>query len=160
MSQRTAVETADSVFDPFFTDAAESCADRRHLVLDDPGRVLLVDRGAVDLFAVLLEDGVPTGRWTFLCRIGAGTLTTGSPTGPRHGIVARPVLGAVVSLLPTAHLERLSATGQDRVLPPVSSGTNPRGGRLSRNAPASNLDAFRVDQDVTVDHEDGDPYDR
>ena len=117
MSQRTAVETADSVFDPFFTDAAESCADRRHLVLDDPGRVLLVDRGAVDLFAVLLEDGVPTGRWTFLCRVGAGTLTTGSPTGPRHGIVARPVLGAVVSLLPTAHLERLSATGPDRVLP-------------------------------------------
>jgi antitoxin (DNA-binding transcriptional repressor) of toxin-antitoxin stability system len=31
---------------------------------------------------------------------------------------------------------------------------------MSRNAPASNLDAFRADQDATADHEDGDPYDR
>jgi antitoxin (DNA-binding transcriptional repressor) of toxin-antitoxin stability system len=31
---------------------------------------------------------------------------------------------------------------------------------MSRNAPASSLDAFRADQDATADHEDGDPYDR
>ena len=31
---------------------------------------------------------------------------------------------------------------------------------MSRNAPASYLDAFRADQNATADHEDGDPYDR
>lgn len=31
---------------------------------------------------------------------------------------------------------------------------------LSRNAGASDLDAFRADQDVTADHEGGDPNDR
>jgi prevent-host-death family protein len=31
---------------------------------------------------------------------------------------------------------------------------------MSRNAPASSLDAFRADQDAAADHEDGDPYDR
>jgi antitoxin (DNA-binding transcriptional repressor) of toxin-antitoxin stability system len=31
---------------------------------------------------------------------------------------------------------------------------------MSRNAPASSMDAFRADQDATADHEDGDPYDR
>lgn len=30
---------------------------------------------------------------------------------------------------------------------------------MSRNAPVSDLDAFRADQDATADHEDGDPYD-
>jgi len=31
---------------------------------------------------------------------------------------------------------------------------------MSRNAPGSNLDAFRADQDAAADHEDGDPYER
>ena len=31
---------------------------------------------------------------------------------------------------------------------------------MSRNAPGNNLDAFRADQDVAADHEDGDPYER
>ena len=31
---------------------------------------------------------------------------------------------------------------------------------MSRNAPISNLDAFRADQDATADHEDSDPNDR
>jgi prevent-host-death family protein len=31
---------------------------------------------------------------------------------------------------------------------------------MSRNAPASNLDAFRADQDATAEHNDDDPYDR
>jgi prevent-host-death family protein len=30
---------------------------------------------------------------------------------------------------------------------------------MSRNAPASSLDAFRADQDATADHEDDDRYD-
>jgi len=31
---------------------------------------------------------------------------------------------------------------------------------MSRNAPASDLDAFRADQDTVADHEDSDPYER
>jgi antitoxin (DNA-binding transcriptional repressor) of toxin-antitoxin stability system len=31
---------------------------------------------------------------------------------------------------------------------------------MSRNAPVSNLDAFRADQDATADHEDSGPYER
>ncbi|MFF7354041.1 NHLP bacteriocin export ABC transporter permease/ATPase subunit [Streptomyces filipinensis] len=106
----TPVTETASALHPFFTDAATPRTDR-HLVLDDPRRVLLVAQGAVDLFAVRLEAGTPVGRWTFLCRIDAGTLLPGSPTGPRHGIVARPVQGARVALLPTGHLESLSGDG-------------------------------------------------
>jgi hypothetical protein len=31
---------------------------------------------------------------------------------------------------------------------------------MSRNAPVSELDAFRADQDVVADHEESDPYER
>ena len=31
---------------------------------------------------------------------------------------------------------------------------------MSRNAPVSDLDAFRADQDAVADHEDSDPYER
>ena len=31
---------------------------------------------------------------------------------------------------------------------------------MSRNAPISELDAFRADQDAAADHEDSDPYER
>ena len=31
---------------------------------------------------------------------------------------------------------------------------------MSRNAPVSDLDAFRADQDAAADHEDADPYER
>jgi len=31
---------------------------------------------------------------------------------------------------------------------------------MSRNAPGSDLDAFRADQGAAADHEDGDPYER
>ncbi|MEU6220010.1 NHLP bacteriocin export ABC transporter permease/ATPase subunit [Streptomyces sp. NPDC047022] len=106
----TPVTEADSALHPFFTDAATPRTDR-HLVLDDPRKVLLVTHGAVDLFAVRLEAGAPVGRWTFLCRIDAGTLLPGSPTGPLHGIVARPVQGAQVALMPSHHLEGLSGEG-------------------------------------------------
>jgi hypothetical protein len=30
---------------------------------------------------------------------------------------------------------------------------------MSRNAPVSNLDAFRADQDAAAEHNDSDPYD-
>ncbi|MFI6446421.1 NHLP bacteriocin export ABC transporter permease/ATPase subunit [Kitasatospora sp. NPDC050543] len=110
----------ERAFAPFFTEAAGTGAAGavdlradRYLVLDDPGRMLLVQGGAVDLFAVRLTDGEPTGRWHFLCRIEAGTLLPGAPAGPVHGIVARPVLGAEVALLATSRLEGLSARGRD-----------------------------------------------
>ncbi|WP_051781653.1 MULTISPECIES: NHLP bacteriocin export ABC transporter permease/ATPase subunit [unclassified Streptomyces] len=100
-----------SAFAPFFSDAATP-ADLDtdpFTVLDDVRRVLLVESGAVDLFAVRLVDGVPTGRWNFLARVEAGALLMGSPSGPRHGIVGRPVPDTVLSYLPLSHLEGLSA---------------------------------------------------
>ncbi|MFH8385397.1 NHLP bacteriocin export ABC transporter permease/ATPase subunit [Kitasatospora sp. NPDC018058] len=105
---------AVEVSSPFFTEAAEPVeplADR-YLVLDDPGRMLLVRSGAVDLFAVQLASGAPQGRWHFLCRIEAGTLVPGAAAGPR-GIVARPVLGAELSFLATSWVEGLSARGRE-----------------------------------------------
>ncbi|MGF1432124.1 NHLP bacteriocin export ABC transporter permease/ATPase subunit [Kitasatospora sp. LaBMicrA B282] len=107
----TAVIERPLSFGEFFTAAAEPAdphADR-YLVLDDPDRMLLVLAGAVDLFAVQLTDRSPSGRWHFLCRIEAGTVLPGAPDGPRHGIVARPVLGAQLAQLPTAWVQGLSA---------------------------------------------------
>ncbi|MEU4298828.1 NHLP bacteriocin export ABC transporter permease/ATPase subunit [Kitasatospora aureofaciens] len=102
---------AVEVFSPFLTEAAEAAepAGERYLVLDDPGRMLLVRSGAVDLFAVRLDSGTPQGRWHFLCRIEAGTLVPGTAAaGARRGIVARPVLGAELSHLATSRVEGLS----------------------------------------------------
>ncbi|MFI9572837.1 NHLP bacteriocin export ABC transporter permease/ATPase subunit [Microbispora rosea] len=118
--------TPSSTFSPFFTDAAtpiDYSADRL-LVLADLREVLLVERGAVDLFAVRLENGRPVGRWNYLCRVRQGALVLGSPRGPRHSIVGRPVLGARVSSLPLARLEGLSAR---RVDGPSESGKVVRG---------------------------------
>jgi NHLM bacteriocin system ABC transporter ATP-binding protein len=103
--------TIRSAFTHFFTDAARrvELRDDRLVVLDDMRRVLLVEHGEVDLFAVRLEDGQPTGRWTRLCRVSAGTALLGAPRGPRHSIVGRAVPGAVLSLLPAQRLAGLSA---------------------------------------------------
>ncbi|MFE3503863.1 NHLP bacteriocin export ABC transporter permease/ATPase subunit [Kitasatospora sp. NPDC059160] len=96
-------------FSPVLTGAAESRSDR-YLVLDDPGQLLLVRSGAVDLFAVHLDSGAPRGRWHFLCRIEAGTLVPGAAAdGARRGIVARPVLGADAAFLAASRVEALSA---------------------------------------------------
>ncbi|MET7618152.1 NHLP bacteriocin export ABC transporter permease/ATPase subunit [Streptomyces sp. NPDC005408] len=103
-----------SAFSEFFTEAATPAepdpahADR-FIVLDDLRRVLLVESGGVDLFAVRLKDGAPTGRWNFLCRLEPGALLVGSPPGPRHGIVGRPLPGARLSYLTIARLQGLSA---------------------------------------------------
>ncbi|GAA1119553.1 NHLP bacteriocin export ABC transporter permease/ATPase subunit [Kitasatospora arboriphila] len=107
--------TAPRAFADFFTAAAEPVDPRadRVLVLDDPSRMLLVQTGAVDLFAVKLTDRGPVGRWHFLCRVEAGTLLPGAPEGSAHGIAARPVLGAEVAFLPTARVEGLSARGRE-----------------------------------------------
>jgi len=100
-----------SAFTRFFTDAAQrvDLRDDRLVVLDDMERVLLVEHGEVDLFAVRLEDRQPAGRWTRLCRVSAGTALLGAPPGPRHSIVGRAVPGAVLSLVPAGRLTGLSA---------------------------------------------------
>jgi NHLM bacteriocin system ABC transporter ATP-binding protein len=109
-----APETTATAFSEFFTDAAMAAepdpahADR-FLVLDDLRRVLLVESGAVDLFAVRIKDGAPTGRWNFLCRLDAGSVLVGSPPGPRHGIIGRPLPDARLSYIDLAHLQGLSA---------------------------------------------------
>ena len=54
----------------------------RFTILDDPGRMLLVESGTVDLFAVRTADGELDGRWNFLGRAEAGTvLACGAPPG-------------------------------------------------------------------------------
>ncbi|WP_405088077.1 NHLP bacteriocin export ABC transporter permease/ATPase subunit [Microbispora sp. NBC_01389] len=113
-----------TVFAPFFTRAAtpvDYSADRL-LVLSDLREVLLVEQGAVDLFAVRLENGRPVGRWNFLCRLRQGALLLGAPKGPRHSIVGRPVPGTRVSSMPLAKLRGLSATGRSGTQPTAEYG--------------------------------------
>jgi NHLM bacteriocin system ABC transporter ATP-binding protein len=97
-------------FSRFFTDAATpvDLHDDRLIVLDDLSKVLLVEHGAVDVFAVHLENRRPEGRWTFLCRANAGILLHGSPRGPRHALACRPVPRSYVSTLPLSRLAALS----------------------------------------------------
>jgi NHLM bacteriocin system ABC transporter ATP-binding protein len=104
-------QTIRSAFTRFFTDAAIRIDLRndRLLVLDDMRRVLLVEHGEVDLFAVRLENGQPAGRWMPLSRVSAGTALICAPRGPRHSIVGRAVPGAVLSFLPVGRLTGLSA---------------------------------------------------
>lgn len=105
-----------SAFAPFFTDAATpvEIGPDHYIPFDDVGQVLLVDSGAVDMFAVEVRDGKPRGRWTFLNRLESGALLIGTPYGPRHRIVGRPVPGSALSHLSFSHLESLSAAaGQD-----------------------------------------------
>ncbi|MEU3369412.1 NHLP bacteriocin export ABC transporter permease/ATPase subunit [Streptomyces sp. NPDC006660] len=95
---------------PFLTERAtpvELTADR-FLRFDDIRRVVVVESGAVDLFAVEMRDGVPRGRWTYLNRVERGAILIGTPYGPHHRIVGRPVLGSRLSHLPFSHVESLS----------------------------------------------------
>ncbi|GGS93544.1 NHLP family bacteriocin export ABC transporter permease/ATPase subunit [Planobispora rosea] len=77
----------------------------RLVILDDPARLLLVESGALDLFAVRLTGGRPTGRWTFLARADEGSLLLGSPPGPVHSIVGRPVGEARLAWVPLTCLD-------------------------------------------------------
>ena len=106
-----ATGTVTRAFTRFFTDAATpvNLREDRTVMLDDLSRVLLVEHGALDLFAVRRADGRPGGRWKFLCRVEAGTLLLGCPPGPRHTLIARGVPRTVVSWLPIGHLQGLSA---------------------------------------------------
>jgi NHLM bacteriocin system ABC transporter ATP-binding protein len=97
-------------FSRFFTDAASpvDLHDDRLIRLSRLDRALLVEFGSADVFAVRLEDDKPVGRWTFLTRAEQGTVLLGSPRGPRHTLVCRPVPGSYVSSLPLSRLSALS----------------------------------------------------
>ena len=91
------------------------------VLLADPRRLVLVESGAVDLFAARIAGGVPIGRWTPLCRLTAGAvLGPGSPPGPAHALIGRPVPGTVLSALPLRRIQTLS--GAEDLDPAVDSG--------------------------------------
>jgi len=93
----------------------------RTVSFDDPGRMVIVTAGALDLFAVELVDDNPSGRWTFLNRMERGAILTGAPGGPRHRIIGRPVLGSTLCTLPHSVLAELSAhSGHDVPAPTTS----------------------------------------
>jgi NHLM bacteriocin system ABC transporter ATP-binding protein len=109
----TAAEPA-SAFASFFTDAATPVepGPERYIPFDDVCKVLFVGSGAVDLFAVEVADGVPRGRWTFLNRLERGAVLVGTPHGPRHRIIGRPVPGSALFHLPFSHVESLSTVAE------------------------------------------------
>src|SRR6478609_6415 len=95
----------------------------RFVPLTNPRVLTLVEDGEVDLFAVPLQDGQPRGRWNFLGRISRGALLPGVPGGPRHSMIARPVVGARLARIPARLLTALDDTGPDRPTGGRSSGT-------------------------------------
>ena len=95
------------------------------VLLADPGRLLVVESGAVDLFAARVSGGSPVGRWTSLCRLQAGAvLGPGSLPGPAHVLIGRPVPGAVLSALPLTELLALSGDVGEPVEPAVAAPAN------------------------------------
>jgi NHLM bacteriocin system ABC transporter ATP-binding protein len=110
----TGVTLAGQPFSRYFAERAEAADLRLDPVvpLDRARRVVLVEEGAVDLFAVPLAGG----RWSFLCRVDKGAVLFGSVTGPKHRIVGRPLPGARVSYLPLGWLRGLS--NPDGPVPP------------------------------------------
>jgi NHLM bacteriocin system ABC transporter ATP-binding protein len=109
-------DVAASAFSQFFRDAAipVDFTTEGIVILNNARRVLLVERGAVDLFAVRIEAGRPAGRWSFLCRVEQGGMLLGSPRGPRHTIIGRPVPGSHLSMLP---VERFELLGEPVIAP-------------------------------------------
>lgn len=104
-------EPPGSAFGPFFARHAtpvDLCADNL-LIMGDPGEVVLVERGSIDLFAARIADGRPVGRWTPLCRLGAGAvLALGSPPGPTNVVIGRPVPGSAVSRIAMSDITQLT----------------------------------------------------
>jgi hypothetical protein len=100
-----------SAFGQFFARHAtpvDLCADNL-LIMSDPGEVVLVEYGSIDLFAARITDGRPVGRWTPLCRLGAGAvLALGSPPGPTNVVIGRPVPGSAVSRVALSDIAALT----------------------------------------------------
>jgi len=100
----------------------------RTFVLDSPRSVWIVDEGLIDVFAAApAEDGTGHdgsagddrgagddgdrrfGRWHFMCRVGAGAILLGSPPGPRHVLVAKPLPGGRARKIALADLRHAQA---------------------------------------------------
>lgn len=82
-------------------------------LLDSPGRIWLLERGAVDVFLVQLVDGAPSGRRVHLFRREAPALLTGCrvpPEGEAGGWLAVPVAQATVRVVP---IETFLAASQE-----------------------------------------------
>ncbi|OIK25995.1 NHLP bacteriocin export ABC transporter permease/ATPase subunit [Streptomyces malaysiense] len=97
--------------------------------LNVPGRIWFVTEGMLDLFAASPEEG---GRWTFLCRVGTGTVLCGArPDGPT--LVGKPLPGGAVRSCLLSEALALA-------LPGAGHGGSPEGGR-----PPSRLAAHLAD---------------
>jgi NHLM bacteriocin system ABC transporter ATP-binding protein len=114
--------SAESAFGSYLTARGTPLDDAGAvLFVSRPGELILVHRGALDLFAAQIRDGRPVGRWTPLCRIPAGAvLALGAPAGPQHQVIGRPVNGSLLSTVPLAQLQQLSrrAANRDGWVPP------------------------------------------
>ncbi|AKU15596.1 NHLP bacteriocin export ABC transporter permease/ATPase subunit [Luteipulveratus mongoliensis] len=97
-------------------------ADGTVFVFDDTSAAYVLLEGHLDLFAVKLVDGTPSGRWRRLCRIEGGSLIPTAGQGPQHRLVARIGAEASLARLPLAELEsswdqgRTTLPGQVAVL--------------------------------------------
>ena len=103
-----------SAFGRFFTERAAivDFSDDSVVLASNPAELVLVEIGALDLFAAEVTDGRPVGRWTPLCRLQAGAvLGLGAPAGPRHSVIGRPVPGSVISRIDMAQVRGLGRAG-------------------------------------------------
>ncbi|MFC4056736.1 NHLP bacteriocin export ABC transporter permease/ATPase subunit [Planomonospora corallina] len=124
----------------------------RFTTLDDPSWMLLVEAGAVDLFAVRKKRGALEGRWNFLGRAGAGmVLACGAPTGPEHVIVARPVPGTVLSRVGTAALRGLSSEAADWLVNGLGRGIELLGRALPGSLPPRQFVPLPTEGTVDLD---------
>ncbi|SEG27923.1 NHLM bacteriocin system ABC transporter, ATP-binding protein [Actinacidiphila yanglinensis] len=97
--------------------------------LADPGRIWFVTEGMLDLFAASEEEG---GRWTFLCRVGTGSVLCGARLdGPT--LVGKPLPGGAVQSC-------MLGEALDVALPRVGYGAGEPTSRLAKQL-ADGLDA-------------------
>ncbi|MFI6507310.1 NHLP bacteriocin export ABC transporter permease/ATPase subunit [Streptosporangium sp. NPDC050855] len=134
----------------------------RFMILDDPRLLLLVEAGAVDLFAVRTAGGELEGRWNFLGRAETGTvLAWGVRSGPRHVIVARPVPGAVLSDVLVTEMGGLPADATDWLMKGIGHGVELLAGALPGTLPPRQFvplpadGTAELDADTTVRSVDG-----
>ncbi|MFJ2240192.1 NHLP bacteriocin export ABC transporter permease/ATPase subunit [Streptomyces sp. NPDC087859] len=102
------------------------CSGFNRLDLEGPQVLWLVASGAVDLFAVDVEQ---QGHWHHLGRLEAGSLILGPGPGPQHTLVARPLRDCVVHRIGLRELHQPANTqtwsydeyGNPQYVPPTTS---------------------------------------
>lgn len=102
------------------------CSGFNRLDLEGPQVLWLVASGAVDLFAVDVEQ---QGHWHHLGRLEAGSLILGPGPGPQHTLVARPLRDCVVHRIGLRELYQPANTqtwsydeyGNPQYVPPTTS---------------------------------------